>query len=219
MQSGGEENKTDRLNSEDKSRSAHPPTSIWAPAAANLKWIQHFLSHYPFSLNWPDPIGSNQPANQPSISPPPPAFNWSYFLIMAIWTRYLFDYTVSNHFRCFSHSTNCHICTCCCVFHPLQRRRVAIGDAGRGRLQPLTDRRLFINIYVTFRNVRKHGNILLMHDWAHSLTRSRMERLRFRRDKMPKADIKKAQWSVSLNKRLFMNTISDPKASVGTWQY
>lgn len=26
--------------------SAHP-TSIWVPAAANVKWIQHFPSHYP----------------------------------------------------------------------------------------------------------------------------------------------------------------------------
>lgn len=116
VQSGGE-NKTDGLNSEDKSLSAHP-TSIWAPATPNLKWIQHFPSHYPFSLHWPDPIGSNQLA-------PPSAFNRSYFLILVVWkgsvislfflwlfvTRCLFDCTVLEHFRCFSHFTNCHMCS------------------------------------------------------------------------------------------------------------
>lgn len=43
------------------------------------------------------------------------------------------------------------------------------------------------------------------------------ESLRFRHDKdMPRADKKKAQLCFNLNKSLFINTISDPKASEGT---
>lgn len=72
VQSGGERNKTDRLNGKDEGLSAHH-TSIWATAAANVKWIQHFPSHYPITLRWPAPIGSNQLANQPALHPPPSA--------------------------------------------------------------------------------------------------------------------------------------------------
>lgn len=110
-------------SSKEENLSAHP-TSIFVPAAANVKWIQHFPSHYHIILHWPDPIGSNQPANQPALPLLPPAFHWSYFLIMAIWSgslisllfqwffmpRCLFDYTVLNHFKCFFYTPLIAIC-------------------------------------------------------------------------------------------------------------
>ncbi len=221
VQSGGEKNKTDRLKSEDKSLSAHP-TSIWAPAAVNVKWIQHFPSHYHISLHWPDPIGSNQPANQPA-PPLPPAFNWSYFLIPVIWkgsvisllflclfvTRCLFDYTALNHFRCFSHSTNCHMCSIApaavyfiyCSAGELLLVMWGGGGGWGGGIR-------FINTWVS-RPVSQdsHG----------SLTHSRAERLRARRDNDAlKADTKKDQLCSNLNKPLVINKLSDPKASAGT---
>lgn len=139
MQSGGEKNKTDRLNSEDKSLSAHP-ASIWAPAAANVKWIQHFPSHYPFSLHWSAPIGSNQPANQP--------FNWSYFLIVVILKGSVCSFlslwlTVCLITQHWTTSDVFHtLLIAICVSHrllPVLSTIVTNGDVGGGNLEPLID--------------------------------------------------------------------------------
>lgn len=134
---GARGNKTDRLNWEDKSLSARP-ASIRAPAAADLKWIQHFPSHYPISLHWPAPIGTNQPTNHGPHSPRLYlklfSSSWLFgtvhcFFLWLFVTRCLFNYTVLNHFKCFSHSTNCHMCSIApasvCLFTVVQ-----IADVG-----------------------------------------------------------------------------------------
>lgn len=91
---GARKNKTDRLNCEDKSLSAHP-TPIWAPAASDFKWIQHLPSHYPISLHWPAPIGSNQPTNHTCTSPSLPQS-----LTEAIFSSGLFGRVQSFHCFC-----------------------------------------------------------------------------------------------------------------------
>lgn len=107
--SGGERDKTGKLSSGDKSLSAHP-ASIRAPAAADVKWIQHFLSHYPISLQY---SGSStfKSAGQSTHTPLPPSpwsdaifSSWLFGKVHCFFSGSLglalFDLTVLNHFTC-----------------------------------------------------------------------------------------------------------------------
>lgn len=120
--SRGERDKTGKLSSGDKSLSAHP-ASIRAPAAADVKWIQHFLSHYPISLQY-SASSTFKSAGQSTHTPLPPSpwsdaifSSWLFGKVHCFFSGSLglalFDLTVLNHFTCFVflHFTNWHVCT------------------------------------------------------------------------------------------------------------